>query len=136
MIKYRLKVFVYSIWKGVNMKKTMILIILLNMILFFNPVLNGLEKSCETEIVTIKKITPFTYCVLSHKGPYTEIESVIGQFMQAFFNQSLAPTGPMIGVYYNDPREVKPEELEWEIGFPVTEQAQVLAPLEKKTVEL
>ena len=38
----------------------------------------------------------------------------------------------MIGVYYNNPDRVKPEELKWEMGFPVSAQAEVKAPLEKK----
>ncbi len=38
----------------------------------------------------------------------------------------------MIGVSYNSPDMVKPEELEWEMGFPVSAQVEVQPPLEKK----
>ncbi len=38
----------------------------------------------------------------------------------------------MIGVYYKGPDEVKPEELEWEMGFPVSTKVEVQPPLEKK----
>lgn len=38
----------------------------------------------------------------------------------------------MIGVYYNSPDMVKPEDLEWEMGFPVSAQVEAQAPLEKK----
>ncbi len=54
------------------------------------------------------------------------------QLMQAIQEQKIAPAGPMIGVYYNSPEMVKPEELEWEMGFAVSAQVEVKAPLEKK----
>jgi len=52
--------------------------------------------------------------------------------MQATQSQNIFPAGAMIGVYYNSPEEVKPEELEWEMGFPISAQVNVPAPLEKK----
>jgi AraC family transcriptional regulator len=39
----------------------------------------------------------------------------------------------MIGIYYNSPDMVKPEDLQWEVGFPVTTPISVRAPLEAKT---
>ncbi|MGA2533976.1 MAG: GyrI-like domain-containing protein [Candidatus Aminicenantales bacterium] len=84
---------------------------------------------------SIKEVKPFTYCVIDHKGPLTGVSDVITQLMQAVQVQNLFPLvrGPMVGVYYNSPAQVKPEELLWEVGFPVTEQAAPKAPLEKKT---
>ncbi len=38
----------------------------------------------------------------------------------------------MIGVYYNSPDMVKAEELEWEMGFPISAKVEVKTPLEKK----
>jgi effector-binding domain-containing protein len=84
------------------------------------------------EAIELKEIEPFVYCCLAHKGPYTDIETVIGRLMEAMQNQGIPPMGPMVGVYYNSPAMVKPEELQWEIGFPVTEQASPQAPLDKK----
>ncbi|MGB8951692.1 MAG: GyrI-like domain-containing protein [Candidatus Aminicenantales bacterium] len=87
----------------------------------------------EKTDVALKDIEPFTYACVPYQGPYTEIGKVIGMLMQAMKNQNLFPLmGPMIGVYYNSPEEVEPEELSWEIGFPVTPQVMPLAPLEKK----
>jgi len=67
---------------------------------------------------SIKKVEPFTYCSVAHKGPLTDMRAVIGQFMQA---QGLfaGVRGVMIGVYNNSPGEVKPEELRTEIWIPV-----------------
>ncbi len=84
------------------------------------------------EGISVKEVVPFTYCALFHQGPFTEIGNVIQQFMGEIQTQSIIPQGPMIGVYYNNPKEVKPEELKWEIGFPVAKGITVKKPLELK----
>jgi effector-binding domain-containing protein len=64
----------------------------------------------------------------------TDMSGVISQLMQAMQGQNVFSTvrGPMIGVYYNSPGQVKPAELVWEVGFPVIEQTAPQAPLIKK----
>lgn len=89
------------------------------------------EKS-EKNSISLKEVSPFIYCCLHHKGPFTDIENVINQLMSTSQSQNVFPAGPLIGIYYNSPQQVKPEDLEWEIGFPVTPQATPQAPLEKK----
>ncbi len=90
------------------------------------------EEAPEKKFASVKEVSPFSYCCIPHKGPFTDIEGIIGQLMQAIQEQKVAPAGPMIGVYYNSPYMVKPEELEWEMGFPVSSKTEVKAPLEKK----
>ncbi len=94
--------------------------------------LNTQEEAPEKKFASVKEVSPFSYCCIPHKGPFTEIEGVIGQLMKAIQEQKIAPAGPMIGVYYNSPDMVKPEELEWEMGFPVSAKIKVQPPLEKK----
>jgi AraC family transcriptional regulator len=91
------------------------------------------QKSLEP-FASIKEVKPFAYCVIVHKGPMTDMAGVIAQLMQAVQAQNLFPLvrGPMIGVYYNSPVQVKPEELIWEVGFPLAEGAKPQAPLELK----
>lgn len=112
-------------------KSVFILFLVLTMASFSFAVRNNMSAS-GGEDITVKEVVPFTYFCISHKGPFTEIENVIGQLMQHSRNQNVAPGGAMIGVYYNSPEEVEPEQLQWEIGFPVTPQILVQAPLEKK----
>jgi len=90
------------------------------------------EKTGEKGAVSLREISPFTYCCIPHKGPFTEIQEVIGALMQALRSQNIYPAGPLVGIYYNSPAEVKETELEWEVGFPTTAQAVAQAPLEKK----
>jgi len=106
-------------------------------VLFFLSAIGGLSTanspgSSQDVEVKVTDVSPFSYCCISHKGPFTEVENVIGTLMQAAQSQNLYPAGAIIGIYYNSPDEVKPEELEWEMGFPVSAQVNVLKPLEKK----
>ncbi len=94
--------------------------------------LNTQEEAPEKKFASVKEVSPFSYCCIQHKGPFIESEGVAMQLMKAIQEQKIAPAGPMIGVYYNSPDMVKPEELEWEMGFPVSSKVEVKAPLEKK----
>jgi effector-binding domain-containing protein len=94
--------------------------------------LSAQEETQKKESVSVKEVSPFSYCCIPHKGPLTEIEGIIGQLTHSIQEQKIAPAGTMIGVYYNSPETVKPEDLVWEMGFPVSSQMEVKAPLEKK----
>ncbi len=123
-----------SFLREVNLKKT---ISVLGLALFLisitaSAALNTQEETPEKEFASVKEVSPFSYCCIPHKGPFTEIEGVVMQMMKAIQEQKIAPAGPMIGIFYNSPDMVKPEELEWEMGFPVSAQVEVKAPLEKK----
>ncbi|NIO49574.1 MAG: hypothetical protein GTN73_09110 [Candidatus Aminicenantes bacterium] len=116
------------------MKKTISLLGLALLLVFISAsaALNTQEETPEKKFVSVKEVSPFSYCCIPHKGPFTEIEGIIGQLMHAVQEQKITPAGPMIGIYYNSPAMVKPEELVWEVGFPVSAQVEVQAPLEKK----
>lgn len=114
------------------MKKNLLLGVSFLFLFFVTFAAGVQEKASEAQAVSTKEVSPFTYCCIHHKGPFTEIEQVINQLMAAMQSQNILPTGPMLGIYYNDPEKVKPEELEWDIGFPVTSQGSVQSPLEIK----
>jgi len=94
--------------------------------------INNLANLLETKNVTIKDVTPFVYCSILHKGPYSDIDEVIGTLMQNMRTQNIFPAGGIISISYKSPDEAAPAELEWEVGFPVTPQALIQAPLLKK----
>jgi AraC family transcriptional regulator len=99
-------------------------------VLLFSLALSGQEASDFKP--EVREVPAFAYFCLHHKGPIADIQSVIGQLFQTMKDQNLYPMGPMMGIYFTDPDSTKPEEMEWEMGFPVTKQAMVQAPLEKK----
>jgi len=114
------------------MKKTVFSILAILAFLSVAIAMPAQEEAAEEMAISVKEISPFVYCCIPHTGPFTEIENVIGQLMQAMKSQNVFPAGPMLGVFYNSPEKVKPEELQWEMGFPVTAQAEFQLPLEKK----
>ncbi len=114
------------------MKKIALIAILILILLIVILAFGNQKEDPKEESISLKEVSPFVYCYIPYKGPYTEIENVIGQLMQTSQSQNIFPGGPLIGIYYNSPEVVKPEDLEWEIGFPITPQATPMAPLEKK----
>jgi effector-binding domain-containing protein len=82
--------------------------------------------------VEIREVEPFVYCSLSREGSFSEIESAIAELMRYMQLQNVFPTGPMIGIFHGDPTLSDPNKIQWEIGFPVDQQAFVQAPLQKK----
>jgi AraC family transcriptional regulator len=107
--------------QGGTMKKTLFVFIL---IALWTMSLSGQE-------VVIQDAAPFTYAYLECGGSYQQIPAKIGLFMQEFFKQNLMPTGNFFGMYLNSPGQVKEEELQWRLGFPVTADSAVTAPLLK-----
>ena len=91
-----------------------------------------ISSDLNQQTIEVKEVTPFIYCSIHHKGPYSDIETIIKQLMMASRSQNIFPGGPLIGIYYNSPNQVKPADLEWEIGFPITPQVLPQPPLEKK----
>lgn len=103
---------------------------LLIMMLGMTMASSGQEKG--TEKPEILSVPSFYYYCIQHKGPIEDIQDVITRLIQAMQSQNLYPMGPMVGIYYGDANAPQIEITEWEIGFPVTEQAMVQPPLVKK----
>lgn len=103
------------------MKKTIFSLLLITVLAVLLP---GQE-------VLIQDTTPFTYAYLECRGSYQQIPAKVGVFMQEFFKQNLMPAGNFFGMYLNAPSQVKEEELQWRLGFPVAADAAVAAPLLK-----
>ncbi|MBC7362949.1 MAG: GyrI-like domain-containing protein [Candidatus Aminicenantes bacterium] len=106
------------------------LVLSLNFVRAFSP--SKQQQPPPPGQVEIRTVEPFAYCCLSREGSFSELEAVIGELMQNMQIQNILPAGPMVGIYYGDPELTDPEKMRWEIGFPISEQIQVLAPLEKK----
>ncbi len=112
------------------MKKIAIVVLLGGLAFGFAGIAFG--QAAQKVAVTVKEAEPFIYCCRPHKGPISDIQDVIGQMILDMQTQNIQPMGPMIGVYYGDPVSQKPESAEWEVGFPVIEQAVFQPPLIKK----
>ncbi|MBS3820030.1 GyrI-like domain-containing protein [bacterium] len=82
--------------------------------------------------ISTKEVSPFTYCSMKYQGSYSQFEPAIRSLMQNLQRQSVQPAGPLLGIFFNSPEDTKPQNLEWEVGFPITPQSRVQAPLRKK----
>jgi effector-binding domain-containing protein len=82
--------------------------------------------------VTMINVTPFAFCSLTHKGPYSDMGAVITELINHMQNQNITPQGPPISLYPNMPEETQEADLEWEVGFPITPHSEPQAPLQKK----
>lgn len=96
-----------------------------------NMIVEGADSGSTR--VEIKEVEPFVFCSIRHKGPFSEIEQVINNLIATMQSQNVHPQGPMFGIYHTVPGPSDPEgkQMEWEIGFPITEQTLVQAPLER-----
>lgn len=112
------------------MKKSALISIIVVLAFGVSASLSG--QSPQKAEVSVKNVEPFIYCCLTHKGPISEIQDVIGQLILDMQAQNIQPMGPMIGIFQGDPTLQKPESAEWEVGFPVVEQAVFQPPLIKK----
>jgi effector-binding domain-containing protein len=114
-----------------------VFLILITILFIFAPLRYLIGLPMISIRVKIQEVEPFVYCSIRHKGPFSEIEQVIQNLIATMRGQNVYPQGPMIGIYHTVPGPEDPEnmQMEWEIGFPITEQALVQAPLERKIWE-
>jgi len=82
--------------------------------------------------ITVQQVEAFSYVCLPEKGSFDKIQEAIGSLIQEMQAQNIVPAGALMGIYFNSPEQVKPEDLQWEIGFPVTSQSLIQPPLERK----
>jgi AraC family transcriptional regulator len=99
------------------------------------------EKAEETaeapaeEAFSIEEVQAFDYVCLPVTGSYENFEEAVNDLMGAVQEQGVVPSGPMIGIYYDDPEVTPVEELSWEVGFQVAEGTEVQEPLMLKKWE-
>ena len=115
------------------MRKIFPLIMIVIMVFTFTQHLISEEAASGETEVEVKEVDPFVFCSIRHTGPFSEIEQIINNLIATMQSQNVHPQGPMFGIYHTIPGP-NPQEnmkMEWEIGFPITEQTLVQAPLER-----
>jgi effector-binding domain-containing protein len=81
--------------------------------------------------IAVKTVEPFPYCAISHRGPFSDMPTVVKELVGAMEAQGLLVKirGPLVGVYYSSPADTRPEDLSWEAGFVVEAQTTTRPPL-------
>jgi uncharacterized protein (TIGR02246 family) len=77
----------------------------------------------------VKQVEPSSVVVLPMTGSFGQHGEAIARVAVAAGD---AVSGPPFGLYYNSPDSVGESELRWEVGFPVSPDCQVDAPLERR----
>jgi len=93
----------------------------LSVVLVFSLLLIcGCGKKAKKEVeISVKRVESLTVAYASHKGPYEAIPEILQKVMGWIQEEKLQMAGPPMGVYYNDPEEVAPEDLLWEVQWPI-----------------
>ena len=110
------------------MKKNFFIVLMIVMVF-------GTFSLLSSEVIQVKEKSAFCYTYMSFSGSFKTMPQKITQFMGEFFKQGLKPQGALISVYHNSPEQVKECELKWDIGFPISKDISINAPLKKATYE-
>lgn len=69
--------------------------------------------------ITVKSTEPTTVAFISMKGPFDLISASFDRLYAWVSQKGYQPSGPPLGLYYNDPGQVPAEELVWELQSPI-----------------
>jgi effector-binding domain-containing protein len=118
-----------------RVKKIVLFIIAICFMFSATQGVTGRNISSVKTGVELKEIEPFVYVSLRHKGAFSDIEDVIMDLITTINSLNIQPQGPMIGIFHTVPGPDDPAdmELEWEVGFPISEQTYIQARDEIKT---
>ncbi len=82
--------------------------------------------------VGIRNEPALRLAAMPHKGVYFEINRAFEKLSTTMAARGLfAHAGRMVGVFYNDPTSVKPEDLRSHAAFEITNDAPLAAPIEE-----
>jgi len=90
------------------------------------------EKPAEPVFVAqVIPVDSMTVASLAKMGPYADAGKAVTELMGMAQKQKLEQAGPMFGMYYDNPTQVKPESTKYEVCIPVKAGTKVMA--DKKT---
>lgn len=69
--------------------------------------------------VHLKRTEPRTIATMRHTGSFEALPQVIGDLIGKITDGDHLVAGPVMAVYYNDPRQVPETDLLWEVWVPV-----------------
>lgn len=83
--------------------------------------------------LSLQNLSKFTYVAIKHTGPYEDFDLLKEEFLYEVKKQQIISTGAPFVIYYNNPENTKPNNLQWEIGVPTAEGTMVKEPLVLKS---
>lgn len=89
----------------------------------------GQEEMSPSEDIVTKQVDAFYYCCIIHHGPVHSLYRGLRRAIQLMEDQTIGPTGAAMAVFSKFPQPGEEENLEWEVGFPVSPTIIIEAPL-------
>lgn len=81
--------------------------------------ISGILETTNSEEIRVYELPGGNMAKIIHKGPYEECSQTYEKLFSWFSENGKKITGPIREVYFNDPREVRPEEILTEIYAPL-----------------
>ena len=69
--------------------------------------------------VYIKKTEPHTVAVIKHKGPFTEVPTVMASLMGEIDKGGYLSAGPVMAMFITPPENTPAKDLQWQVMIPV-----------------
>jgi predicted transcriptional regulator YdeE len=88
------------------------------------------EKAVEFQII---KVDSFKYVAVEMTGSFEQHGDAFQTIYAEASMQGLGTDWVPFGIYYNDPSSTPVDELKWEVGFALSGEHEVKAPLKVKT---
>lgn len=91
----------------------------------------GEQPPLEMEIV---EFGPVPVAFTAHTGSFEKIGEAIPALLRELGEQRIVPSGPVMGIFYDDPKSVPEEKLRWEVAIEVPEAAVPNKPLKARVI--
>jgi len=103
-------------------QKKIIFILLIKLVVFSCKGDKQDKGPLKPDVSQVKQETLPAMKVLSiaRRGSFTGIKDAFGEMFAYLGKIGMHPVAPPFGIYYSDPKTVKPADLKWEIAVPVS----------------
>lgn len=81
--------------------------------------ISGISQTIDYDEIRVYGLAGGTMAKIVHKGPYEECSETYEKLFSWIAEEGKRITGPIREIYFNDPREVMPEEILTEIYAPL-----------------
>lgn len=91
----------------------------------------GTEQPAKTEapaeavfVAQTMSLPAMKVASIAKMGPYTEVGTCVGDLMSMVETEKMTTKGPLYGMYFDNPENVKPESTRYEVRVPVAPETK------------
>lgn len=75
--------------------------------------------SSNDKDISVKTVGVTKYVFIAGQGNYSEIGALFGKLFEWLTEKDINPIGPPFGIYYDNPKEVSPDECRYDVCVPI-----------------